>query len=392
MGAIPMEDTDTLSSRGTGAPPGSPTPTVAVLPLATIRATALNPRPDPARDLAGLQASLGAPDAPRLAQFPLVEARPDGTYRLIAGERRFLAAQAAGWTHLPCIVYPPLDPAQAHRLRVRENLHHRPLDPLAEAAALKLSYLLANAQALGLGSAAGAVLDAETPPAAKIAPLLTLLRAAGWSESRPAVTWQQVLDDLGLDLDPSARKRRLRILNLDAELHAPLQELGLTESAVRALGAPPPDQQQTLVAEIQRTPQIAPKVRRISRVVRQKHYSLDEALDEARGGTPPHLEGTLPAGADSPPPGEPARLARRGAAPHREAPAPDSPAHPAPGVSPAGQEAITELLTMANRLPELVALLRTEARGGEIGSLPAPWGDYARSAVQLLQSALAPEE
>lgn len=56
----------------------------------------------------------------------------DGRYELIAGERRWRAAEAAGLTHVPAVVRDASD-AQALVLQLVENLQRADLDPIAEA-------------------------------------------------------------------------------------------------------------------------------------------------------------------------------------------------------------------------------------------------------------------
>jgi len=111
------------------------------IPLSQIHFTRRNPRSDPGEDLEELAASLGEEEAPRLAQFPLVEQTGEDEYRVIAGERRIRAAVLRGWKNMPCVIAPPLDPLEAHALRLAENLHRRGLHPLDEAAALKIAWL-----------------------------------------------------------------------------------------------------------------------------------------------------------------------------------------------------------------------------------------------------------
>lgn len=61
--------------------------------------------------------------------------RPAGSaYELIAGERRWRAAQAAGWTTVPALVR-ETDDADLLRDALLENLHRVQLNPLEEAAA-----------------------------------------------------------------------------------------------------------------------------------------------------------------------------------------------------------------------------------------------------------------
>ena len=64
---------------------------------------------------------------------PLVVA-PDGAdYVLVAGERRYRAAQQAGLETVPCVVRPPMDPARLALFALVENLQREDLNPIEEA-------------------------------------------------------------------------------------------------------------------------------------------------------------------------------------------------------------------------------------------------------------------
>ena len=65
-----------------------------------------------------------------------VEPRPEGTYTLLIGERRFIAAKRAGMDVVPAIVMDEkLKPDESLETRLIENLHREDLDPLDEAEA-----------------------------------------------------------------------------------------------------------------------------------------------------------------------------------------------------------------------------------------------------------------
>jgi ParB family chromosome partitioning protein len=102
------------------------------LPVATIRPNPSQPRTrfDP-EALAGLASSI---ERSGVVQPLLVRPLPDGGYELIAGERRWRAAQQAGLDRVPAIVR---DSAQAERLQVAliENMVREDLNPVEEARA-----------------------------------------------------------------------------------------------------------------------------------------------------------------------------------------------------------------------------------------------------------------
>lgn len=66
----------------------------------------------------------------------LVRQLPDGTYQLIAGERRWRAAQRAGLATVPAVVKTTDDMASMEQALV-ENLHRQDLSPLEEASAFQ---------------------------------------------------------------------------------------------------------------------------------------------------------------------------------------------------------------------------------------------------------------
>lgn len=64
----------------------------------------------------------------------LVRQMPNGSYQLIAGERRWRAAQRAGLSTVPCVVKTSDDMSSVEQALV-ENLHRQDLSPLEEASA-----------------------------------------------------------------------------------------------------------------------------------------------------------------------------------------------------------------------------------------------------------------
>jgi ParB family transcriptional regulator, chromosome partitioning protein len=81
--------------------------------------------------LAALAGSLGERG---VLQPVLVRPRPGGTYELVAGERRWRAAQVAGLKEIPALVRPRED-AEALELALIENMAREDLSPIEEARA-----------------------------------------------------------------------------------------------------------------------------------------------------------------------------------------------------------------------------------------------------------------
>ena len=69
-----------------------------------------------------------------MLQPVLVRAKPGGTYELVAGERRWRAAQIAGLEKIPALVRPRGD-AEALELALIENMAREDLNPIEEARA-----------------------------------------------------------------------------------------------------------------------------------------------------------------------------------------------------------------------------------------------------------------
>lgn len=70
-----------------------------------------------------------------LAQPPTLRPMGDGTYEIVAGERRIRAMRdILGWTHIPAIVR-ELDDQQASAIMLIENIERKDLNPMEEACA-----------------------------------------------------------------------------------------------------------------------------------------------------------------------------------------------------------------------------------------------------------------
>jgi ParB/RepB/Spo0J family partition protein len=70
-----------------------------------------------------------------LIQPPTVRPR-NGSYQLVAGERRLRALDLLGWALIPCVVR-PLSDAQAYAITLSENNHREEVDPIDQAHGFK---------------------------------------------------------------------------------------------------------------------------------------------------------------------------------------------------------------------------------------------------------------
>lgn len=128
----PVVDLPRTESSATAevATPDTRTP-YRVLPLAKVRPNPLQPRKEfREEDLADLEASLRVSG---LLQPVTVRPAPKGEgFELIAGERRYRAAQRLGWTEIPAVVR-DVDDQMLLSLAMVENLQRADLNPIEEA-------------------------------------------------------------------------------------------------------------------------------------------------------------------------------------------------------------------------------------------------------------------
>lgn len=75
---------------------------------------------------------------------PVIVTREGKGYRLIAGERRWRAAQKAGLTRIPVVVR-ETTPVDSLELTIIENIHRKDLNPIEEASAYKRWLEISNA-------------------------------------------------------------------------------------------------------------------------------------------------------------------------------------------------------------------------------------------------------
>jgi ParB family transcriptional regulator, chromosome partitioning protein len=119
----------------TGAPAGEPPPDLRRVPVELISP---NPRqPRQAFDEEGLVALSESLRERGVLQPVLVRPLPGGKYELIAGERRWRAAQLAELETIPAVVQPHED-AESLELALIENMAREDLNPVEEARACAL--------------------------------------------------------------------------------------------------------------------------------------------------------------------------------------------------------------------------------------------------------------
>ncbi len=331
-----------------------------IIPLEAIFFDPRNPRTDAERtNLEELAASIrsgGLVQPPTVIPIPSpLEGGTTGgapRYRVLTGERRVRAAPLAGLTEIPCLVREAPDGVQAHRLRLVENLHRQELSPIDQAAALRLAWLSANAAALGLADQAAAILERPRPPSGALPDMEVLLFEHGFTPTAPPVTWETVLDELGVEMTPARRKKLLRVLSIPQDVQETLRETPVTEAAVRAIGTLEETAQRQVAAAIQEDPTLARKARRIARAVRDQDYSVEEALAEARGE---FLEDE--------PPGEEIRAFEN---------------------DDTVTDAVLAVIEAANLLLDALSSLR--ARAPDRADIPDPWKNFYLNALDAIRA------
>jgi len=103
------------------------------LPVASLRPNRFQPRTS--FDEAGLDELAESIRAQGVVQPLVVTPEADGGYSIVAGERRFRAAQRAGLAEVPVVVREGLDDRSRLELALVENLQRADLNPLEEAEA-----------------------------------------------------------------------------------------------------------------------------------------------------------------------------------------------------------------------------------------------------------------
>ncbi|MHB8570391.1 MAG: ParB/RepB/Spo0J family partition protein [Metallibacterium sp.] len=125
---------DALLGQADESASGGGDGTLASLAVGAIQAGRYQPRRN--FDEAALEELAASLKAQGMIQPIVVRALPHGRYELIAGERRWRAAQRAGLLHIPALVRDLGDQA-AFEVALVENLQREDLDPLEEAEAYR---------------------------------------------------------------------------------------------------------------------------------------------------------------------------------------------------------------------------------------------------------------
>ena len=131
LDALLSSDTSAVAVESTGARPAAGTSDVAVTDVVRSR---YQPRIEFDED--GLNELAASIKAQGLMQPVVLRPRAQGGYELIAGERRWRAAQIAGLERIPALIREVSD-EQASAMALIENIQREDLNPLEEAGALQ---------------------------------------------------------------------------------------------------------------------------------------------------------------------------------------------------------------------------------------------------------------
>ncbi|MBZ4686353.1 MAG: stage 0 sporulation protein [Desulfomicrobiaceae bacterium] len=205
------------------------------IPLNQLRPSPYQPRQH--FDPAGLEELAASIAAQGVIQPLTVRPMDDGSYEIVAGERRFRACQMAGLCTAPCLVRKMSD-TEAMAVALVENLQREDLSPMEEARALEALRATLNLTQEDLADQVG-----KSRPA--VANALRLLKL-------PASV-QDMVEDGRLS---AGHARALLPLETEELIHAAAQEVvrrGLTVRQTEALVKrfpPTPPQPKTLPADM----------------------------------------------------------------------------------------------------------------------------------------------
>lgn len=108
--------------------------------LSTLRLSEVEPNKDQPRkhfDKEALQQLADSIGEHGVIQPLIVRSMPDGSYQIVAGERRWRAAKMAGLSEIPVVIRDDLSEEQAMQIAMIENLQRENLNPIEEALGYK---------------------------------------------------------------------------------------------------------------------------------------------------------------------------------------------------------------------------------------------------------------
>lgn len=180
-----------------------------------------------------------------------------GRYRLVDGERRWLAAGVAGIEQVPCIVEPPKSYLETRITQMQRN-NTLPMSPLEWALGSYNAYLAANVAALavevGAADPTEGLVDAGLKPTEQRERLEAMLTdLAGdmvisyLTSGKVRVTRKVVFERLGKPTGDAAIKKLWAPLKLAAELLDKLEGTGVSTRTMNDLAALPTEEQAAAV-------------------------------------------------------------------------------------------------------------------------------------------------
>ena len=238
-------------------------PAARTVPLAQVRANPLNARridlSDPEQS-AALEVLALSIQTHGVLQAPLVRELPAGGYEIIAGDRRFLAAQKAGLETIPVRVRQAED-AVLRQINMVENLVRAELSPADMGrgfAELKRALQLDRERQRSNFERPRSNLEPQHPDHARTDTTSGIAEQANATQGSHSLTWQDVALITGLT--PRSMQRYIAIANLIDELDA----LDLSEAEKTGVSNLT-ERQLRPVLSLEAGPQRAEFVRRIAR-------------------------------------------------------------------------------------------------------------------------------
>ena len=253
--------------------------------------------------LASLKESISA-EGIRVPLHVMPNDETPGTYRLVAGWRRWVAASELGLKTVPCLLVPHGSFLQRRSHQMIENAQRSDLTPLEQAQSLYILWLSHQIVALSDPQGRSADLDSligpDLRPTAQIAILSQRLESLlGTSISAytqggtPAVSWSRVLEAVGMgSMNTRERQRLLSVLDLDPALQDELAGKPLNRATAAKLASVAPEEAAALVAAAKDSNDI--------------NSTLRAQLDDRAAATPAtSRNGSLKETSDAPPLADP---------------------------------------------------------------------------------------
>jgi len=241
-----------------------------------------------------------------------------GKYRLVDGERRWLAAGIAGLERVPCIVQAP-KPYLDTRVEQMQRNSAEPMTPLEWAQGTYNAYLAANIAALAaeqsVDDPTAGLVEAGLKPTEQREKLENwLMELAGdtvvsyLTSGKVRVTRKEVFERLGKPTNDASIKKLWAPLKLPAELQDKLEGTGVSSRTMSDLAALPEDEQ---AEAVDAALAVAGEGGDVAAALRQEVKARGEGGEGAAGLQETHADAATGAAADAATLDWPEPIARR---------------------------------------------------------------------------------